>query len=259
MRTEEAELILRDARQARGTIAPFTDVAPDLDEAWGYEVQDLDRAHRRASGEFILGAKLGLTSVAKQQRMGVNQPIVGFLSDAMRVSPDALPGMIGAWAQPRIEPEIAFITARAISSPLAFSEAKRAVDAVAPAAEVIDSRYTDYRFRLVDVVADNTSAAGFLVGAPVHLRDLDDLARIQCQLEVNGRVAHAATGGAILGHPLHALVRLSEHLAGHGQSLPEGSLVLAGALTEAVPLIRGNRYTVRMGQLGNLATATNGA
>jgi 2-oxo-3-hexenedioate decarboxylase len=202
----------------------------------------------------VIGAKLGLTSAVKQQRMNVDQPIVGFLTDTMRVDVDSSPKQPQGWAQPRIEPEIAFITAQPLTSPLTLAEAGRAIEAVTVAAEIIDSRYNGYRFRLPDVVADNTSAAGFMVGSPSRLADLDDLARVRCEVEVGGRVMHAATGAAILGHPLHAIVWLSRHLARHGQTLPEGSLVLAGALTDAVPLVAGNRYTIRIDTLGVLST-----
>lgn len=254
MRPVDAEATLRAARTARRTLTPLTDEDPSLDEQWGYDVQALDRAQRIAAGEQIIGAKLGLTSAAKQQRMGVDQPIVGFLTDTMRVDADSLAAAAAGWAQPRIEPEIAFVTGRPLSSPLTLAEAGRTVDAVTVAAEIIDSRYDGYRFRLPDVVADNTSAAGFLVGSLSRLADLHDLARVRAEVEVDGDVVHAATGAAILGHPLRAIVWLSGHLARHGQTLPEGSLVLAGALTDAVPLTVGRQYTIRMGRLGALST-----
>lgn len=254
MRPADADAALRAAREARRTVAPFTDADPTLGEQWGYDVQAVDLAQRTAAGEQLVGAKLGLTSDAKQQRMGVHQPVVGFLTDAMRVEPDSLAQAAGDWSQPRIEPEIAFVTSRALSAPLTLAEAGRAVEGVTVAAEVIDSRYDGYRFRLPDVVADNTSAAGFLVGPLIQLTDDIDLARIRCAFEVDGETVHEATGAAILGHPLRAIVHLSEHLGRHGQSLPEGSLVLAGALTDAVPLVAGSRYAIRMGDLGTLST-----
>lgn len=248
----EAERTLRDARLSRRLLTPFTDVDPDLDERWGYDVQDLDRQQRVRAGEQVRGAKLGLTSVAKQQRMGVAQPIVGFLTDAMEVTASAVAGRLTGWTQPRIEPEIAFRTAHDLSAPLTLAEAARAVDAVTVAAEVIDSRYVDYRFLLPDVVADSTSAAGYLLGRFAPLARPDDLSGVPCELEVDGRVRHTATGAAILGQPLLALVHLSRHLAERGETLPSGSVVLAGALTDAVPLVAGRSYVVRMGDLGTL-------
>jgi 2-oxo-3-hexenedioate decarboxylase len=253
MRPEEAESALRTARAHRRALAPFTDADPSLTEEWGYAVQALDRARRVAQGERVVGAKLGLTSAAKQQRMNVDQPIVGFLTDVMEASPDDLAEAMPQWAQPRIEPEIAFVTGRPLSSPVSLEEAAAVVEGVAVAAEALDSRFEGYRFRLPDVVADDTSAAGFLLGQPVDPTAVEDLAAVRCRLEVDGTTVHEATGDAILGHPLRSLVLLSEHLARRGEVLPAGSVVLAGALTDAVPLVTGSRITISMDGLGSIS------
>jgi 2-oxo-3-hexenedioate decarboxylase len=166
----EAAARLAEARHARATLDPFTDTVSGLDEAWAYAVQDEDRRTRLQQGERVVGAKLGLTSVAKQQRMGVDRPIVGFLTDSMLV-----------------EPEIAFVTSRPIDSALDLDDVAAHIATVGVAAEVIDSRWTDYRFRLPDVVADNTSAAGVVVGASVPLEDVVDLASLACTVSVTTR------------------------------------------------------------------------
>ena len=246
---------LREARAARAPRRPFTDTDPALDEAWGYRVQDLDRAERLAAGERLVGAKLGLTSRAKQRTMGVSQPVVGFLTDAMHLGADADQAVLARTAQPRVEPEIAFRLGRSLDRPLTPWTAERAIDAVAVAVEVIDSRYAGFGFRLPDVVADNTSAAGFLVGGWRHPREADDLATAGCVLSVDGTVAHTATGAAILGHPLRALVHLSEHLARRGECLPSGAIVLAGALTDAAPVRPGSVYRAEIRGLGAVELA----
>ncbi|CAM3245513.1 fumarylacetoacetate hydrolase family protein [Nocardioides dubius] len=244
---------LHAARQDRRTIERLTDSWPDLDEPWGYAVQDLDREQRVRAGDPVIGAKLGLTSAAKQQRMSVDRPIVGFLTASMYLRPAEVRGAMHHWAQPRIEPEIAFITSRDISHALTDEDVASAVRDVVIAAEIIDSRWTDYRFRLADVIADNTSAAGVLVGSePVDLPSAGDLAALACQVEVDGEIVHEATGAAILGHPLRALRLLSEHLERRGEVLPAGSLVLAGALTDAVPLTAGRRYRLSIERLGTI-------
>lgn len=254
MRPQEAEQTLRTARADRRSIEPFTDQHAELDEQWAYDVQGLDRQRRVAAGETVIGAKLGLTSAAKQTRMKVDRPVVGFLTDEMRIDPDSLT-RIGTWIHPRIEPEIAFILGRTIDSPLTASEAIRAIDAVTVGAEVIDSRFTDFRFRAADVIADNTSAAGILLGDSRHrLSDIGDLATLGCELEVDGAIVHSATGAAILGHPLRAIELLSRHLGERGESVPAGSVVLAGALTDAVTLSTGRRYTLRIQDLGSITT-----
>jgi len=251
MTPEEAADRLSRARTTRTTLSPFTDEHPGLDEAWGYAAQDVDRVGRLAAGEGLVGAKLGLTSVAKQQRMGVDRPIVGFLGDTMVLRAGEVADALTRWAQPRIEPEVAFVTAQPVSRSLGEHEVAGVVASVQVAAEIIDSRWTDYRFRLPDVLADNTSAAGLVLGGePVSLSDAGDLSALRCEVVVDDEVVHRATGAAILGHPLRALRLLSEHLERRGETLPAGSIVLAGALTDAVPLTSGRSYHLSVERLG---------
>lgn len=251
MRPAAAAALLHTARAEGRTLEPFTDTHPDLDETWGYAVQQLDLVERLRAGERSVGAKLGLTSEAKQQRMGVRRPVVGFLTDAMLLQEG--PVDTGRWVQPRVEPEIAFLTSRRIDRALRPTEVTSYVGGVGVAAEVLDSRWTGYRFRLADVLADATSAAGFALGAEVHdLATVGDLAALRGEVRVDGQVVERATGAAVLGDPLRALVLLSEHLAARGEVLPEGSWVLAGALTDAVPLASGHRYEVAVEALGTI-------
>lgn len=251
MSPEEAAALLRTARVEGRTLEPLTDGHPGVDEAWGYAVQELDLADRLRNGERSVGAKLGLTSAAKQQRMGVRRPVVGFLTDAMLLPQG--PVDVGRWAQPRIEPEIAFLTSRRIDRALGSTELASYVEGAAVAAEVLDSRWTGYRFRLADVLADATSAAGFVLGAEVHeLGAVGELAGLRGEVRVDGEVVDHATGAAVLGDPLRALGLLSQHLADREQVLPAGSWVLAGALTDAVPLVAGHRYELEVEALGTI-------
>ncbi len=254
MRPADAEMFLRATRGAGSLVEPFTDTHSELDEAWGYETQVLDRRQRLQAGESMIGAKLGLTSRAKQDRMGVDRPIVGFLTKAMVVEADEVVSRLPTWTHPRIEPEIAFITSHDIGRPVAAEDAHSYVDSVLLAAEILDSRFTDYRFRLPDVIADNTSATGVVLGPERHrLIALPDLASLRCEVRIDGVLAHEATGVAILGAPLESLTVLAEHLTRHQQVLPAGSLVLAGALTDASPLETGHRYDLSIEHLGSLS------
>jgi 2-oxo-3-hexenedioate decarboxylase len=254
MTPEAAADRLRAARLTRRTLEPFTDAEPALDESWAYDVQALDRQLRLADGEELVGVKLGLTSKAKQERMSVDRPIVGFLTRPMLVSRDEVATSLSRWVQPRTEPEIAFVTSRPIDRAFSEDEAHEYVSTVSMAAEIIDSRWTGYRFRLPDVVADNTSAAGVVLGPQaLTLGEIQDLAVLNCRVAVDGRTVHEASGAAILGHPLRALVTLSAHLEGGHESLPAGSLVLAGALTDAVPLKVGARYDLTVESLGTVS------
>ena len=238
----EAARDLSAARTARRTLERFTASRPDLDEAWGLAVQDLDRAARLAVGERLTGAKLGLTSAPKQRTMGVHQPIVGFLTDAMDLGRAGFD--VAALAQPRVEPEVAFVLGAELDRPLGRDEVPGVVASVCAALEVLDSRWTGYRFGLADVLADNTSAAGYLLGEPAALPD--DLAAREARFLVGGRLVASTTPAAILGDPLLAVVHLSHHLARRGETLPAGSVVLAGAMTDAVPLAAGTAVTAEI-------------
>lgn len=145
---------------------------------------------RVEDGERTIGAKLGLTSRAKQQRMGVDTPIVGFLTNAMLFEADRVARDLRRWVQPRIEPEIVFVTAQDISAPITLDEAAILVDSVTVGAEILDSRFTGYRFGIGDVIADNTSAAGALLGPPHRLDRIGALASLSCVVEVDGVIVH---------------------------------------------------------------------
>lgn len=227
---DEGARVLRVARDSGALLTRFTADEPELDAAWGLAVQDRDREARVAAGEWVVGFKLGLTSAAKQRTMQVHEPIVGFLTDVMQVVDTAL------LTQPRVEPELAFVLARELDGPIALAEVPSYVDGVALALEVLDSRYGGYAFGHADVLADNTSAAGFLLGDVHPLATLPVLAGVTATWEVSGRPPETVRADAILGDPLRALVHLSEHLAARGLVAPAGSVVLAGAMTDAVPL-----------------------
>ncbi|MFB6531730.1 2-keto-4-pentenoate hydratase [Streptomyces sp. NPDC056399] len=215
----------------------------DTDEA--YAVQEALVARRLARGERLTGFKLGFTSRAKMRQMGVSDLIHGRLTDRMAI-PDGGRVDTSALIHPRVEPEVAFLlgdTLRPGGDPMA------AVAAVAPALEVIDSRYHGFRFSLPEVIADNTSAAGYAVGpwsAP------GDLANLGVLLELDGRLAETGSTAAILGSPLRALAAAAR-LAG---ALEPGTVILAGAATAAVPLPPGTHVRATVAGLGTVHLTT---
>lgn len=186
---------------------------------------------RLARGEKLVGVKLGLTSRAKMQQMGVDEVIWGRLTDAMRI-PDGGPLDLAPRIHPKVEPEVAFLVRGG------------AIAAIAPAIEVIDSRWRDFRFTLDEVIADNTSAAGFVVGAwqPVPT-GVDNLGVL---LEIDGRIAEIGSTAAILGDPRRAFAEASR-LAG---DLADEWIVLAGAATAAVAVRAGQTVRVEVEKLG---------
>ncbi len=215
-----------------------------------YDIQDTLLARAEVDGETIVAAKLGLTSRAKQQQMGVSEALYGWFTDRHRLNPGQ-PLESGLLIQPRAEPEIAFITSKDLEGPVGLHEVLAATAAVAPALDILDSRFAGYSFTLADVVADNCSAGAFTVGNPVALGDFD-LALVGCVFEKNGEIAATAAGAAVLGHPAAAVAWFVRKLAERDQGLPAGSLVLAGALTGAVPVAPGDTVVASFDRIGSV-------
>ena len=174
--------------------------------------------------------------------MGIDRPIVGFLTTSMRLDENA---SLNQLIHRRCEPEIAFRLGEVLDREVSLEETARLVDASAPAIEVIDSRYEDFRFLLPDVLADNASAAGFVVGDRQY-HDLGVLPGAACRFFVDADLVQQGQGMAVLGHPLNSLVYLSQHLVERGDRLPAGSLVLSGSITEAVVLKKGSTHRVEV-------------
>lgn len=246
---------LFEAERSRTPIEPLTTEFPGMTVEEGYRIQDALLGLRLDGGETLVGAKLGLTSRAKQQEMGVAEPVHAWLTDAMALEPgEHLPA--GSLVQPRAEPEIAFLIGEELRGPgVLAAHVLAATAAVMPALEILDSRYREYGFALPDVVADNASSGRFLVaGAPVRPEGFD-LRLVGCVLERNGEVVATAAGAASLGHPAAAVAWLVRRLAARGEGLRAGQVVLSGGLTATVPVEAGDVVTARLGRLGTAEVA----
>lgn len=253
MRLEEMAAALDDAAVRREALTqPLTDGDSGLDAATAYEVQRLLVAKRLERGNRVVGVKLGLTSAAKQRQMNVSEPLYGWLTSDMVVDP-AQRIDLGAFIHVRAEPEIAFLIGREIAAPATVTSVLAATDGVFAAIELIDSRYEGFRFRLPDVVADNASSAGLLVGPTVRPpAGAGDLRLLGCVLRRNGAVVATAAGAAALGHPAAAVASMVNRLAERGERLEPGSIVLSGALTDAFPLEPGVVVTAEIEGLGTV-------
>jgi 2-oxo-3-hexenedioate decarboxylase len=236
------------ARKARAVAQPSDSMKMTLDEA--YEIQRLSIERRLARGEKRNGMKMGFTSRAKMIQMGIDDMIWGRLTDGMVVE-DGGPISLKDYVHPRIEPEIAFLLKRPLKWPCTAAEALAAVDGVAPAMEIIDSRYKNFKFSLEDVVADNASSSGFVVGpwqSPES--DLDNLGII---LEFNGRPVQIGSSAAILGHPVRSLVSAARLTSEAGERLEAGWIVMAGGATAAEALKPGVFVRNSVQGLGSVA------
>lgn len=236
--------------QATGTeIVKLTDDFPSLTVAGGYEIQDELLKRWQSAGRTLSGYKGGLTSKAKMVQMGVNVPAFGLLMSDTNVL-DGGEVAFDSLIHPKVEAEIAFVTARELSGTVTIAEVIAATDFVMPAIEVIDSRYKDFKFDLPSVIADNTSAARYVTGgSPRRIKDLD-LRLVGVLMECNGSLIGAAAGAAVMNHPAASVVALVQWLADAGRALPVGSLVMTGGLTEAVTVNKGDYVTARVQHLG---------
>lgn len=242
------------AEGERRAVAPLTDAYDCLTVEDGYEIQAAIIDRRVAGGDVVVGAKLGLTSKAKQQAMGVDVPCFGVLLGSRRLTADE-PVRLNEFIQPRAEPEIVFHLRDALAGPgVTPQDVLAATGAVSCGLEIIDSRYDGYRFTLTDLAADNTSAGRFLLGAQsVDPGEIPDLSLIGCLLEVDGGVVATAAGAAVLGHPAEAVARLANWLGGRGGALQAGWSVFSGGLTIAVPLFAGTYVAATFGRLGHVS------
>ncbi|UOO88186.1 fumarylacetoacetate hydrolase family protein [Vitreoscilla massiliensis] len=232
----------------QSTASLRTDTPFDLQAA--YAIQELGVALREARGEQRVGVKLGFTSREKMKQMGVDHLIWGVITDAMQLEEGGAVDL-ERFIHPRIEPEVAFITRKPIDRAMNLAEALDAIEGVCPAMEIIDSRYQAFKFTLEDVVADNTSSAGFVLGAmrPVST----DISNCGVNMTENGRLVQAGSTAAILGDPLRCLVQVSQLLAEKGQVLPAGSIIMAGAATAAQAMQKDTVYETTILGLGTVS------
>ena len=222
--------------------------ALSIDDA--YAIQDSLIAERMFAGDPIAGAKLGLTSKAKQQQMGVDEPAYGWVPVSSVLGADAeVP--LEALIHPRVEPELVFVLGADLAgSACTADDVLDATERVVGGIEVIDSRYQAFKFTLPDVIADNTSAARVLIGDDgIAPRDVD-LATIECTFTVDGEVRGTATGAALLGSPAECVAMLVRHLAKRDRGLRAGWIVMAGAPLGAEPFAVGTVATATYSHLG---------
>ena len=259
--------VLDDAQRSATPIEQLS-ARREIGLANAYAVQHAILARRQGRGERIAGVKLGFTSLAKARQMGVDDVIIGTITDAMRVD-DGGRFDRRACIHPRIEPEVAYLLGADLDNAdldnadddtgLSDDRALAAVIAgVAPALEIIDSRYLDFRFSLDDVVADNTSAAGFVIGPWVDPALAADIGNRGVGLEVNGQLVETGSTAAVLGHPHRAIAAARRLASAHGFALRAGMILLAGAATAAVPLPRRGFVEASIAGLGRVAVHVDG-
>ncbi len=236
------------ARHARPI--PMLSLSSPLSLKDAYLIQRAAILLRAQRDERLVGMKMGLTSRAKMQQVGVHSPIYGHLTHAMRLM-DGGTLQRADHCHPRVEPELAFLLKRDLRGPVSPAEALLAVEGVCAALEVIDSRYQDFKFTLPDVVADNASSSRFVLGSVVQSPAAFDISNLGMIMERNGVTAEIGSSAAIFDHPARSLAALANLLSEVGESLKAGQIVLAGGATAAIHLHPGDHVRLLVDGLGS--------
>lgn len=241
---------LYEALVARQPVAPLTASHPEMTIEDAYHVQQRMISLRLATGERVVGKKIGVTSKPVMNLLGVHQPDFGYLLDGM-VYNEGESIEIDSLIQPKAEGEIAFLLKKDLQGPgVTAADVLAATEGVMACFEIVDSRIQDWKIKIQDTVADNASCGVFVLGDQlVDLADVD-LALCGMVLEKNGEIVVTGAGAATMGHPVNAMVWLANMLGSLGIALKAGDIVLSGAMGAMVPVVKGDNLRMSIGGIG---------
>lgn len=256
MKTITTEQIVEDLFEAQHkvqTLPQFAKDIPGFDEDKAYDVQELlVEKQCREEGTSVSGWKLGLTSKAKQQMMGVHEPSYGVLLKNMSLE-EGQSHSIERFIHGKLEPELAFVFKEDVKGEyITPAQIIQSTAYVLPAFEVIDSRFEAFKFTLLDAVADNSSSCRYILG-----NQLLDPAQVDMRLggvvfRKNGEVVATSTLAAVMGNPANAIAWMANKLAKRGQFIRKGQVVLSGAITQAVHIEPGDHFTASFDGFGTI-------
>jgi 2-oxo-3-hexenedioate decarboxylase len=234
MNLNEMAFELRRAEKACTAISSLKVAQPEFTIADAYSVQRLGLEIALSEGNAISGYKMGLTSIAKQRDVGVFEPIHGYL---LRKS-EYLKGATldrSVFIHPRVEPEVAVVMKSRLRGPgVTLRDVKNAIAHIIPALEILDSRFENFSFKLEDVIADNTSASGFMLGSSELTHD-NSLRLVGVSIRKNGVILETGAPAAVLGDPLLSVVALANSLGKDEKEIEAGMVILTGGITASVP------------------------
>jgi len=246
----EAASRLYEAERTQTAIPPLVETYPGLSADDAYRIQRILVDRKLREGAHVVGHKIGLTSVAMQQLLGVDQPDFGHILDTMMVM-DGDAVRRDTLIFPRVEAEIAFCLRADLRGPgVTAPRVLAATEFVFPALEIVDSRVADWKITLADTIADNASSCRMVAGGRfIPVEDLD-LRLLGMVFEKNGEIVNSAAGAAVLGNPAHAVAWLANKLAEFDVTLQAGELILPGALSAAVTVQAGDAVRATFDRLG---------
>ncbi|MEK4198009.1 2-keto-4-pentenoate hydratase [Cytobacillus sp. FSL K6-0265] len=241
---------LAEAESTRIGIEPLTEINPQITINEAYSIQ-LENIHRKVNnGEKVIGKKIGLTSKAMQELLGVDEPDYGHLLNSMVIENN---GEISCTRrlQPKVEAEIAFILKKDLKGPNVTAEdVIAATDYIMPALEIVDSRIKNWQIQLADTIADNASSGLYVLGGtPTKVEEVD-LELMGMALYKNGEIANTGAGAAALGNPAICVAWLANKLFEYDITLKEGEVILSGALSAAIEAISGDVFLAKFAQIG---------
>lgn len=248
---------LDDAKRRRNPLEPLTRTHPSIDIDDAYQISLRWLRLRETAGEKVIGKKIGATSRAVQDMLGVHQPDFGFLTDRMQLVDGATASLseLGL-IQPRAEGEIAFMLKKDLQGPGITREDVLAATAwVAPCFEIVDSRIRDWKIRIQDTVADNASCGVFVIGRKHTDPSTLDLASVTMHMQRNRQPAGSGRGEAVQGHPAEAVAWLANTLGARGIPFMAGEIILSGSLAPLVPAQAGDIFTMEIDGLGGCSIA----
>lgn len=247
---QKAADILWEAHNAKSTVPPVREIlsADDIDAA--YATQEVNVKRRIVKGEKIVGKKIGLTSFAVMEQLGVDQPDYGVLFDTMEVQNGKL--AYSELVQPKAEAEIAFMLGEDLDGEFNITDLIDAIDYATVSIEIVGSRVADWNIKITDTIADNASASHYILGESKI--DLDDLDVVGCEMTLtkNGEVVSTGSGEACMDNPLNAALWLAQTMAEQGNPLRKGEILLSGALGPMVPIAEGDIFEATIEGLGSV-------
>ena len=243
---------LATAERDRAPVPPLRDTWPDLDVVDSYTIQLLNIADRLRNGATVRGHKVGLSSKAMQEMMGVDEPDYGHLLSDMEVF-SGIPISVGGYCMPRVEVEVAFVLGQTLPGEgCTEDDVLAATDYVTASIELIDSRITNWDIKIADTIADNASSAGFVLGTtqidPASL----DLTKIEATLLCNGEEVAAGRSDAVLGNPVTAVAWLARKVASFGVTLEAGHVIMPGSVHRAIDARAGDDFEAVFTDLGSV-------
>lgn len=241
---------LYQALRAGKTVQPLMerDASLTIDDAYAISLGILDR--RLKDGERVVGKKIGVTSKAVQDMLGVHQPDFGFLTDRMFIEGD-IDIKANGLIQPRAEAEIAFILKDSLKGPgVTAEQVIAATESIAPCFEIVDSRIHDWKIGIVDTVSDNASCGVYVLGEARVDPRAHDLPSLHVTVTKNGEPLSEGYGSAVQGSPAEAVAWLANTLGAYGVTLDAGDVILSGSLVPLAPAVAGDVFEMELHGVG---------